>query len=191
MIYENKLVSSSGDEPITSAYVKNYLRVDFDTDDAIITALITAARQVVEKYIEQALITKNFKCYFSQFEDWDVNGGLIYLELPISPVTAITAVSSVDEDGTETAITDYKTTGLDIKTVRVNQTFTLTGGATSGYVVEYTALNSSIDEPIKDAIAKLVGEMYENRQESGVDISVSMMPFDVRAMLTNYRKTFI
>ena len=72
MIYENKLVSSSGSEPITSEYVKNYLRVDFSTDDAIISSLITAARQLVEKYIEQALITKNFKCFYSEFEDWDI-----------------------------------------------------------------------------------------------------------------------
>ena len=113
------------------------------------------------------------------------------MPVPISPVTSITAVKSVAEDGTETAITDYKTTGLDEKTVRVKKIYSLTGSSRTGYVIEYDALNSSIDEVIKDAIAKTAGEMYENRQITGVDMSVSMLPFDVKAMLQNYRKTFI
>lgn len=191
MIFENKLVSSSGSEPLTLVYVKNYLRVDYDTDNDLLNDLIRAARQLVEQYIEQALITKSFKCYFSDFEDWDIKGGYIFLELPISPVTSITAVKSVDEDGTETAITDYKTTGLDIKTVRVPLQYSLTAGAKAGYIVEYTANNSNIDEAIKDAIAKLVGEMYENRQNSAVDVNIASLPFSVKSILANYRKTYI
>lgn len=190
MIYENKLVSSSGLEPIDSTYLKNYLRVDFTTDDSIITNLITAARQVVEKYIEQALINKSFKCYYTEFQDWDEENGYYYLPVPISPVVSVTAVKKVDAEGVETAVT-YAETGLDEKTIRVEKVYNLTGSARTGYVVEYTAENTSIDEPIKDAIAKVAGEMYENRQITGIDVSVSMLPFDVKAMLQNYRKTFI
>lgn len=190
MIYENKLVSSSGSEPIDSTYLKNYIRVDFSTDDSVITALITSARQLVEQYIEQALISKVFKCYYHEFEDWDEDNGYYFLPVPISPAT-VTAVKTVADDGTETAITDYSVTGLDEKTVRVTRTYSLTSAGTVGYVVEYTAENTSIDEAIKDAIAKTAGELYEHRQITGVDVSISMLPMDVKVILNNYRKTFI
>jgi len=103
----------------------------------------------------------------------------------------VDAVKTVAEDGTETAITDYVETGLDKKTIRVSRTYSLTSSTATGYIVEYTAQRTTIEEPIKDAIAKLAGELYENRQDSGVDITVSSLPFDVKRLLLPYRKTFI
>lgn len=191
MRIENQIVSETGSEPITSSYLKNYVRVDFSTDDDIITSVIKAARMLVESYIEQALVEKTVKSYFFDFQDWDLEGYYYNLTLPFSPVTAITSVKIVSLDGAESTTTDYIATGLQEKNIRVNQILSLTQGTNQGYIVEYTALNSSIPEPIKDAIAKLAGELYENRQNSGIDISVSNLPYDVRAILRPYKKTFI
>jgi hypothetical protein len=45
-------------EPITLAQAKQHLRVDFSEDDAYITALITAARQYVEKFTNRAIFNR-------------------------------------------------------------------------------------------------------------------------------------
>lgn len=192
MRLENKLVSATGSEPITSVYLKNYLRVDFSTDDDIINSVISAARELVEQYLETAILQKSLKSYFYDFQDWDeMEGGYYYLELPISPVTSVSAVKKVSYDGTETATTDYQLTGLDQKIIRIAKNLDLTGAITVGYIVEYVAERTTVEEPIKEAIAKLAGELYENRQDSGVDITVSSLPFDVKRLLTPYKKTFI
>jgi len=43
-----QLVTPPVDEPVTLAEAKLHLRVDFDEDDALILALISAARQAAE-----------------------------------------------------------------------------------------------------------------------------------------------
>ena len=191
MIIQNQVVSESGDEPITSSYLKNFIRVDFNTDDAIITSVIKSARMLVEQFIEQALVTKSLKAYFYNFEAWDEEGSYYNLTLPFSPVTAIGSVKVVGVDGTETVTTDYVATGLEEKNVRVNRILSLTTGTNQGYIVEYTAVNTAIAEPIKQAIAMLAGEMYENRQDSAVDVSIASLPYNVTAILRPYKKTFI
>jgi uncharacterized phiE125 gp8 family phage protein len=191
MIIQNQVVSESGDEPITSSYLKNFIRVDFNTDDAIITSVIKSARMLVEQFIEQALVTKSLKAYFYNFEAWDEEGSYYNLTLPFSPVTAIGSVKVVGVDGAETVTTDYVATGLEEKNVRVNRILSLTTGTNQGYIVEYTAVNTAIAEPIKQAIAMLAGEMYENRQDSAVDVSIASLPYNVTAILRPYKKTFI
>jgi len=191
MIVQNQVVSESGSEPITNTYLKNFIRVDFSTDDDIITSVIKSARMLVEQFIGQALVTKSLKSYFYNFEAWDLDGTYYNLELPFSPVTAIGAVKLVGVDGTETATTDFVFTGLEEKNIRVNRILSLTQGTNEGYIVEYTASNSAIAEPIKQAIAMLAGEMYENRQDSAVDVSIASLPYNVTAILRPYKKTFI
>jgi Phage gp6-like head-tail connector protein len=45
-------------EPLSLTEAKQHLRVDFTEDDAYITALITAARQYVEKFTNRALLNR-------------------------------------------------------------------------------------------------------------------------------------
>ncbi len=43
-------------EPVTLAEAKAHCRIDTDTDDAYVTALVTAAREWVESYLDEALL---------------------------------------------------------------------------------------------------------------------------------------
>lgn len=191
MQQETKQVSQTGSEPVTDSYLKNYIRVDFTTDDAIITSVNTAARLLVEQYLGTKLLSTTLKTYFYDFEEWDEKNGYYTLVLPFFPVTSVDAVKKVAADGSETVTTDYNVTGLDEKRISIAQTFSLTNPDGIGYIVEYTAERTTIEEPIKEAIAKLAGELYENRQNSAVDITVTSLPYDVRRLLLPYKKTFI
>ena len=48
-------------EPITLSEAKNYLRVDYSEDDALITALITSARVRLEQYAGVAMTERTLQ----------------------------------------------------------------------------------------------------------------------------------
>lgn len=58
--------SSPATEPITLAEAKLHLRVDFD-DDALITSLAIAAREVIESRLGQSLITQTWELILDYF----------------------------------------------------------------------------------------------------------------------------
>src|SRR6516164_5390111 len=47
-------------EPISLAQAKSFLRVDFSTDDALISALITAARELVEIHTSRTMVNTGY-----------------------------------------------------------------------------------------------------------------------------------
>ena len=55
------LVTAPAAEPLTLAEAKLHLRVDDTADDALIGALITAARQHAEHDTRRALVTQTWK----------------------------------------------------------------------------------------------------------------------------------
>ncbi len=56
-----QLVTPPAEEPVSLEEAKLHLRVDFDEDDALILALISAARQAAETITGRQLITARWK----------------------------------------------------------------------------------------------------------------------------------
>ena len=70
-------------EPITLTEAKNYLKVDFDDDNDLISGLITSARVRLEKYAGVAMTARTLQtvAYVDEF-----------IELPYAPINTITKV---------------------------------------------------------------------------------------------------
>jgi len=75
-------------EPVTLNELKNYCKIAYSTDDALLTALITAARQVCENYSYVALAQREITAWINNF-----NGGTY---LPYGPVGDIILVEDLD-----------------------------------------------------------------------------------------------
>ena len=104
-----ELITPPVEEPLTLAEAKTYLRVTSSTEDALITALIVAARTAVERYLGVALLTQTL-AQWEGLEDraggpwWSgtveaprtiLSGSMFTLQ--IRPATAVTEVAFYDE----------------------------------------------------------------------------------------------
>ena len=57
-VQETTSVYGYGEEPVSLAEVKEYCKIDYDEEDDLLTAFITAARENLEKYLGISIIQK-------------------------------------------------------------------------------------------------------------------------------------
>jgi uncharacterized phiE125 gp8 family phage protein len=152
-------------EPITLAQAKAWLRVTHTDEDAIITALITAARQICEGYISKSFVERTVTAI--------VRNDLGNIKLPYGPVGNITYV--YDVDGNEITGTEYTLTGVSDKRL---------GYPMSSYVkVIYTAGYSVLPQQFKTALKMQLSWMYTHRG----DDDGSVIAPDSKAILNPYK----
>jgi len=113
---EIKVITDLSSEPVTLAQAKNKIKATYGTDateDAEITEMIKAARQLIEEYADLSLGKKTIDIFFHADEI-----AAKRVRLPAGPHGDITHVKRVDQEGTETTLTlntDYYKRGLEFK----------------------------------------------------------------------------
>lgn len=157
-------------EPVDLEEMKNYLKIDYTTDDDLIESLIKGARKQIEDELGGVAIVQRS---FVQKQ----TGGLQRIELLRQPVQTMTSVNFFEYyESTGTLITDYR---------RVNNLlyhkdgFWQTGRDADGYVITYTAgmvadngqSHQNIPRGIRSAIERVVAYLYENREDFATSLS--------------------
>ena len=147
---ELKVITPPAAEPLTLAETKLHLRVDHDTDDSLITALIATAREWVESYSGKSLITQTRRLTLSRWP-------LFPLRLHGGPVQEIESVQYLDKTGTEQSVagTVYWLTPAGEIALDYGQTWpseTLRGPDSIAitYVSGYPALETETEVPVED-----------------------------------------
>lgn len=165
-----KVNSLLGNEIITLGDVKNYVRIDSDDDNAIITNMITQARIWCENYISRDIVAKNRTYYM------DSTSGLF--DLPFAPVATI---ESVTVEGEAATYTEY---GLDDLSIELD------GGPSNNVKITYTTAGLN-DGLIKQALLQMVSNLYDNRADFVTGTIVSDIPTNVKNILSGYKTMFI
>jgi hypothetical protein len=132
--------------------MKTYLKVDFTTDDDLITSLIKVARERAELYCNRSFITKTIEMSIIDFDS--------ETRLPYPEIISITEVKVDDA-----AVTGYTEKGLTKKMI-------YDYGTGKELYVKYEAGSCSAGEKL--AIMKVAAEMYKNRDE---DLSENAITF--------------
>lgn len=193
-------------EPISAADVREYLKVDDDTEEATIARLIGAAREHVERSTAHRLITQTVEGILDVWpaargrggDGWDleVAPSVIpapYVEIPVGPVQSVTKVETVGADGVTTVL-DPGAWYLDRSRTRLapaaGSAWTSPGRAVGGIVVTfvagYGAAPDDVPFSLRQAAAMLAAHWYEHR-EAALEGSFSEPPHSVKAILAKHR----
>lgn len=158
--------SSPGTEPVSLAEAKLHLRVDHDAEDALIGALIAAARTDCEDRLQRSLITTGWEWTLDAFDD------LGYIPRP--PLVSVTSLKYFDASGTQQTL-DQSAYRVDLGGEQPSRLEPVTqwpfaqdrlNAVTVAYQAGYGSNASDVPGPVRQWILLAVGDMYANRERS-------------------------
>lgn len=175
------IVTQPSIEPLTLAQAKAHLRVDFSTDDDLITAMITSARIECENEVDQKFIQTEIDFYldvFPYYIDFDtiqtpsqrINACTI--TLPFSPIISVESVKYYDLSGTLQTFSSTLYNSATGTPGRVSpaclQIWPIAQERLDAVVIRalvgHGTAASSVPECVRSAIKLRIGDLYENRE---------------------------
>jgi len=184
------------DPPVSVAECKSHLRVSHSDDDTIIGIYLNAAVARLDGYsgiLGRCMVTQSWR---QDFECWP---DLSVIRLPFADVSAVTSLKYFDADNVEQtvsaglyALAEDELGGLlwlkkdftapthnDDRPDPIQVTFVAGYGAAA-----------AVPAALKAAILLMVGDFYENREDTviGVGVDVRPLPRGVDALIAPYRR---
>lgn len=170
-----------GGEPVSLDEAKAHLRVDITDDDSTISTQVQSARGYVEQVTARTLVLRSYEW---RLDSWP--GGT--LDLPVTPVTSITGIFTIDEAGVETEFDAANYYLVSDKVVlKQDSTWPDVQRSHEGILVRFNAGYTDVPAGLKSAILLIVGDLYENREASLVGSVSSSVQFSVDALVRPYR----
>lgn len=153
-----ELITPPVNEPVSLIEAKAHLRVVYIDEDALITRLISVAREYCEYYQRLVYISQIWRQWFS---DW----GLGVLELGKYPLQGVMSVLYYDPGNIEyiLPLTDYRV-DMTLETVVVTKKPDIILRSYDAVAVMFTAGKISAPEQVRHAILLLVSQFFENRE---------------------------
>lgn len=180
------LIAPSG-EPITLAEAKLHCRVDTADDDALITALIVAARNQAEDRTGRALVTQKWRL--------DLDGFPVdAIEIPLPPLASVESITYLDSNGTRQTLdaAEYQVVANETPG-RVLPAYgkswpgfrVAPGSVQVSFTAGYGAA-AAVPQAIKQWMLLQIGHGYGVREAVSVGDPVAAMPY-VDSLLDPYR----
>lgn len=152
-------------EPVSLAEARAHLRAATTAEDALITSIITAARQACEDRLQRTLLQT----------DWELTLDAFPCAIPLRmpSVMSVQSIQYVDEDGvTQTLspssyqVDDKSEPGWVVPAYGYAWPTTREqiNAVTVGYRCGYGTTAAAVPGPIKSWILLMVGSLYENRE---------------------------
>lgn len=190
-LYEVKVSVGPESEPVLLAEAKAFMDVNTDADDTLITALIIAARQMAEKYLNRVLITQTLIAYYSRL------GDKTYVPKP--PHQSISEVRRIklDDETVLTVNNDYYVQGLDHKYLLIPKPWELPAGHSPHdrlgtwelkvtYEAGYGDAGTDVPGAILNGIKMIVNTLYDGRDIEG-EAQTFKIPTDAKAVMSPYK----
>lgn len=173
-----RVVTEPAYQPVTLAQAKEWARIDDDTSqDNVLAMLIAAMTRHAENLTGRAFIQRSLQLIL---DGWPCSGGI---ELPLPPAIAVSSIQYVDTDGTTQTLAasqyvlhdwrepavivpawqvTWPNTRYLLNAVKVNYT---AGYAPVGSPTDETAYQYSVPATLKTWIAARIATLYENREQ--------------------------
>ncbi len=179
-----RVVVPPEEEPVSLEEAKAHLRVDGYHEDALIAALITAAREYAEGFQQRALVTQTLELTLDCFP---ISGEI---ELPRPPIQAVESITCTLADGS-TITVDPSSYVVDAPSGRLALAYgaswpAVTLAPVGGVKIRYRAGYgdaTKVPAKVKQAILLIVGHWYANREDVVVATVANRLPMAAEALL--------
>ena len=195
-------------EPVSLAEAKLHLRVDFPDDDALIVAIVTAARQHAEMLTRRQFVTARWKFVLDRFPGVGRNGAVVQaagepfflpgnaILLPKSPLQTVLGIDYLDAGNVLQTLpeADYVVDAA-CEPARITPVAGATWPITLPQIAAVSVLfdagygdAAAVPEGIKAWIKLRVGSLYEHREDFALMTRgrIEALPF-VDGLLDPYR----
>lgn len=151
-------VTDGNTEPVTLQQAKDWLRVDSEDDDALITDLITVARKRIERFTGVSMVDKDIVCIVE-----------ISKEFPL-PYPAFDEIDTVKRwVGTE-----WETLSADDYILLGSYTATFRPNVAGLYEIAYST-TANTDTSLKLDLKRVLLWLYENRGDDSDNMPMELM----------------
>jgi uncharacterized phiE125 gp8 family phage protein len=167
---------------LSLADAKAHLRVDGSDEDTLIASLRDAAADWVERHAGVSLAPRAF--------EWRGEGFEPVIDLPLRPVTAITAITYLDAAGVSVALApaDWRLSADSIMPAAgtvwpgtLEEPGAVTISFTAGFV------DRTFAPGLHHAVKMMLAHLHLNREAVGVSTDSIEAPLGVRALCYSYR----
>lgn len=167
-------------EPLSLEEVKNYLRIDTDHENELISRLVRAARSIIEDYTGLALITQTWRmtcCGYDVAEN--------SINLGKGPFQELVRAPRIKLGHRVKAIQNYRLNKSRLQAkIRFLDFIDSDQELEIDYRCGYGDSPASIPEPLCQAILLFIADLYENRPG---DKTSQALPGMIRALINPYR----
>ena len=177
-------------EPVTRQEMKDFLKLDVNDEDPLVTSLITAARLACENYCKRSFATQTWVLTLDdQVEDYDI------VVLPRPNLLSVTSVKYYDSsDVQQTLATTFYNLDTNGNLGRIVFTSSIPDTSTTRkpsweitYTAGFGAAATDIPEDIKLAIKLTVADYYQYRGTQVSSTIRSTIPNHIEAMLDPHK----
>jgi uncharacterized phiE125 gp8 family phage protein len=170
--------NAPNDEPITLDEAKAHLRIESDItdDDVQVATLITVAREWAERHVGRSYITRTYTLHVT---------AATAIELPKPPLQNVISVTSLDIDGTETALTvsDYRVNTLEaVPVVTITNLPSDAATVKVEYIAGYGDNPANCPPTHRQAMLLLIGHLHKHHEILGT-VQEQEIPFSIGALL--------
>lgn len=177
------LITDAATEPLTLDEVKEFLRIDGNDFDDILTPLIKTVRQLAEKYTGRDMINKTWKTYLDNFHLRSYEGycynniypwyscGDVGIEILKSKLQSISSIQYY-KDGSLTTFSSsnyYATDESDYSSIYLSDGSSFPSDVDKRkqavvieFVSGYGATSASVPEALKEAMLYHIAALFEN-----------------------------
>jgi uncharacterized phiE125 gp8 family phage protein len=184
------LLAGPAEEPVSLAETKAFLRLDADTEDALVTTLIAAARLHVEGTTGRALVRQGWRAVLDAWPAERV------VTLPVAPLLELDEIRVFDEQDDERVISLGQ---FQVETGVAPARLLLPGTVDGmpvlrerlGIEIDYVAgFGAAADVPrdLKQALLALVAHWFEHRDAVIVAGSGAVVPAGFERLVAGYRQ---
>ncbi len=174
-----KLISAPASAPVSVNELKDHLRIETNEEDVLLSDYIDAATELAEGETGNKFVFQTWEIALNSFDS--------EIELPLRPLSSISSITYIDQDGVEQTLSPliYKVDDYSFRpriTLAWQQSWPSVRNEENAIKIRGVFGKSIPEKRIQQAIQLICGEWYDNREDAQV-AKMNTIPHGAKRLL--------